>query len=89
VAQAGAAKVVEVAEVGSDRPGGKHDSPQLSLFGSLDAMRPQERQILDALRELDPNSMTPLEALNVLAKLVDELSPATNRTQPRPARSRS
>jgi hypothetical protein len=52
-------------------------------------MRPQERQILDALRELDPNSMTPLEALNVLAKLVDELSPATNRTQPRPARSRS
>jgi DNA mismatch repair protein MutS len=83
-----AAPVEAELEPESERPGGKHDSPQLSLFGSLDAMRPQERQILDALREIDPNSMTPLEALNVLAKLVDELRPTTNRTQPRPARSR-
>jgi hypothetical protein len=29
-----------------------------------------------------------LEVFNVLAKLVDELRPTTNRTQPRPARSR-
>jgi DNA mismatch repair protein MutS len=70
-----------------ERAGGKHDSPQLSLFGSLDAVRPQERQILDALRELDPNNMTPLEALNALARLVDELK-LTQRNHPRPARAR-
>ena len=40
---------------------------QLSLFDS------QEREVIDALRVLQPDSMTPIDALNALAKLKEKL----------------
>ena len=40
---------------------------QLALFGSL------PHPVVDKLGKLDPNAMTPLQALDVLARLVDEV----------------
>ena len=40
--------------------------PQLSMF-------PEESLILDALRDLNLNEMTPLQALNYLHELIDRL----------------
>jgi DNA mismatch repair protein MutS len=47
------------------------DAGQLGLFGSgAVALRPGEARALEALRGIDPNRMTPLEALERLAELV-------------------
>jgi len=48
------------------RTTGVVNSPQLALFGAT-------HPVVDRLRELDINTMTPLQALEQLAKLVDEV----------------
>jgi len=48
------------------RTGGS-PSPQLSLFDT------RERGVLDALRALEPEALTPIQALNELAKLKEKL----------------
>jgi DNA mismatch repair protein MutS len=48
------------------RATGVVSSPQLALFGAT-------HPVVDRLRELDINTMTPLQALEHLAKLVDEV----------------
>ncbi|HMC20862.1 MAG TPA: DNA mismatch repair protein MutS, partial [Thermoanaerobaculia bacterium] len=49
------------------RKGGGLPSQQLSLFDS------RERDVLDALRVLQPDAMTPLQALNELQRLKEKL----------------
>jgi DNA mismatch repair protein MutS len=58
------------------RAKGESASPeddQLVLFGALPARDPAETEVLDALRELDPDRTTPMEALAMLARLVERL----------------
>jgi DNA mismatch repair protein MutS len=47
--------------------------PQLGLFAAAPARAPGEEAALDALRRLDPDRTTPLEALELLARLRREL----------------
>jgi len=51
---------------GQNRPAGARDEGQFTLFA------PQEHGVVRFLRDLDPESVTPIEALNILAKLVRE-----------------
>jgi DNA mismatch repair protein MutS len=46
---------------------------QLGLFGGVGAPTPVETEALDALRALDPDATTPLEALDLLARLSAKL----------------
>jgi len=46
---------------------------QLGLFAPPAARRPEEADALEALRALDPDRTTPLEALALLARLADRL----------------
>jgi DNA mismatch repair protein MutS len=48
------------------RPGARETDPQLALFGS------EPHPVVTELRELDPNAITPMDALQRLARLVDE-----------------
>ncbi|MFQ5417406.1 MAG: DNA mismatch repair protein MutS, partial [Myxococcota bacterium] len=53
-----------------DRTGGDPDSTQLGLFaGAAGGLHPGEAAALDALRTVDPERTTPLEALELLARL--------------------
>jgi DNA mismatch repair protein MutS len=49
------------------------DAGQLGLFGGDGAPTPAEEETLDALRTLDLDRTTPLEALDVLARLAARL----------------
>ena len=49
-----------------------HNPDQLSLFGMGGATK-REREVLGQLRATDPNQMTPLEALTLLAQLTTHL----------------
>ncbi len=51
----------------------KPDPGQLGLFGSTPATGPAERDVLAALRQLDPQRTTPLDALLTLQDLVARL----------------
>jgi DNA mismatch repair protein MutS len=59
---------------GTNRPGGVATTDQLSLF------HPQEPVVLQRLRSLDVDSLTPREALNLLAELVEIAQPGSNKT---------
>jgi DNA mismatch repair protein MutS len=50
-----------------------YNPDQLSLFGGGDTLKEGERQALDALRSLQPETLTPLDALNLLARLTEQL----------------
>jgi len=72
----------ELDEVGRPRiarhsdPGGtppQGGAAQLALFGGGPAPSPAERDALEALRGLDPERTTPLEALALLARLAERL----------------
>ena len=54
------------------RPGA--DAPQLSLFQKAEAPAPGSREVLDTLRALEVDRMTPLDALSLLAKLKGKLT---------------
>jgi DNA mismatch repair protein MutS len=49
------------------------DAAQLALFGLPDAARPEPHPLLDELERLDVNALSPLEALNQLARWKDRL----------------
>jgi DNA mismatch repair protein MutS len=49
------------------------DDPQLALFGTGPPRDPAETEVLEELRALDPDRITPLEALLLVAKLVGQL----------------
>jgi DNA mismatch repair protein MutS len=55
------------------------DAPQLSLFSAArrpppsPALSPEVEGVLEELRVLDPEQLTPLEALNLLARFRDRL----------------
>jgi DNA mismatch repair protein MutS len=53
--------------------GGARSGPQLGLFRDIDRTTPGERAALDALRALEPDRTTPLDALAALAQLVARL----------------
>jgi DNA mismatch repair ATPase MutS len=57
------------AEGESARP----EDDQLVLFGANPTRDPAESEVLDELRELDPDRATPMEALALLARLVSRL----------------
>ena len=64
----GLPRLASHASAGDPEPG------QLGLFGAPPPpARPEEREVLDALRELDPNTTTPLTALAMLHELVGRL----------------
>jgi DNA mismatch repair protein MutS len=46
---------------------------QLSLF-AISPHSPQERQALDSLREIDPETLTPIDALNLLYSLTRSIT---------------
>ena len=50
-----------------------HNPDQLSLFGGGVTLSDGEQRALDTLRGLDANALTPLDALNLLAKIAREL----------------
>jgi DNA mismatch repair protein MutS len=52
---------------------GRHDAPQMSLFAPL------ESRIIDELRALDVDRMTPVDALNALATMVVRLREGSGR----------
>jgi len=52
---------------------------QLALFGAAGGASPEEREVLDALRGVDPDRTTPLEALQLLQGLVARLAPREGR----------
>lgn len=54
------------------RPG--RAEPQLSLFQKPDRDEPEIREVLDTLRALDVDRMTPLDALSLLARLKSRLT---------------
>ena len=54
-------------------PTKRYNPDQLSLFAVGAKLSDGEDRALQALREVDPDALTPLEALNVLAKLVREV----------------
>jgi hypothetical protein len=49
------------------RPDARNAAAQLGLF------TPSERRVIDELRTLEAERLTPLEALNTLARVVDRL----------------
>ena len=51
----------------------RSDEPQLALFGTGPPRDPAEAEVLDELRALDPDRITPVEALVLVAKLVGQL----------------
>ncbi|MBA2664179.1 MAG: DNA mismatch repair protein MutS [Bradymonadaceae bacterium] len=55
----------------------RHNNPnQLSLFNAgASAHAPEEDEVLERLRHLDVNTLTPLEALNLLGQLARALEP--------------
>ncbi len=60
------------------RGGGAKETPQLSLFGAPSAAQGaqpsrEERAVLDAVRAADPDRLSPLEALTLLAELKKRL----------------
>jgi DNA mismatch repair protein MutS len=58
---------------GAGEPG-EQETAQLGLFAGTEAtLAPGEAEALKALRSLDPNRTTPLEALEFLARLVASL----------------
>lgn len=54
------------------RPG--RTEPQLSLFQKPERDEPESREVLDTLRALDVDRMTPLDALSLLARLKNRLT---------------
>jgi DNA mismatch repair protein MutS len=46
---------------------------QLALFGTNSPRNPAETEVLDEIRALDPDRVTPMEALALLAKLIGRL----------------
>ena len=58
-------------------PAGGGSDSQLGLFAGNAAggVRVEEREVLDGLRALEPDRLTPLEALTMLASLRDRLPP--------------
>ena len=55
------------------RPTTHHNPNQLSLFAAGARLSDGAQTALDALRELQPDALTPLEALNVLSRLVQQI----------------
>ncbi len=51
----------------------RSDDPQLALFGTGPPRDPAETGVLEELRALDPDRITPVEALVLVAKLVGQL----------------
>lgn len=50
-----------------------YNPDQLSLFGGGVTLTDAEKRALEALRDLDADALTPLDALNLLAKLASDL----------------
>jgi DNA mismatch repair protein MutS len=57
----------------SEAASARSDDPQLALFGSGPPPDPAETEVLEEIRALDPDRITPVEALVLVAKLVDRL----------------
>ena len=55
--------------------GARADAPQLGLFApaSQDTATPAVRGVVERLRAVDPNALTPMEALLLVAQLKQEL----------------
>jgi DNA mismatch repair protein MutS len=51
----------------------RSEDEQLALFANGQARSPAEAEVLDALREVDPDATTPMEALALLAKLAGRM----------------
>ncbi|MFU8802403.1 MAG: DNA mismatch repair protein MutS [Bradymonadaceae bacterium] len=70
-------------EMGLPRPGREpgdaprvtrhHNPNQLTLFNVAAALDPEEVEVLERLRAVDVNALTPLEALNLLSQLAKNL----------------
>ncbi|WP_206524248.1 DNA mismatch repair protein MutS [Lujinxingia sediminis] len=61
-------------------PTRRHNPNQLTLFAAAGAaMAPEEREVLDQLAELNPDALTPIEALNALHTLIARLHDASGR----------
>jgi DNA mismatch repair protein MutS len=48
----------------------RHNPNQLTLFQAAPALDPQQQAALERLQDINPNAMTPIEALNILGELV-------------------
>ena len=57
----------------AERESVRPDDQQLALFGTGPPRNPTETEVLDQLRALDPDRITPMDALAVLARLVERL----------------
>jgi DNA mismatch repair protein MutS len=57
----------------SGEPGAGRGDGQLGLFAGGPPRDPEEERVLDALRELDPDDVTPREALSLLASFRERL----------------
>ncbi|MFP4597387.1 MAG: DNA mismatch repair protein MutS [Persicimonas sp.] len=51
----------------------RHNPNQMSLFHAGSSLSPGQKAALEALADAEPNAMTPIEALNLLSKIVDHL----------------
>jgi len=63
-----------LAEHGKAEPeGARTADPQLALFGTSPPRSPDETKVLEELRALDPNRITPMDALALVTRLVGRL----------------
>ncbi len=59
------------------RPTRRHNPDQLSLFTVAGRASEEHLQVIEELRALEPDALTPIEALNILARLAREVGEAT------------
>jgi len=57
----------------SERERVRADDPQLALFGTSPPRSPEETAVLEELRALDPDRITPMDAFALVARLVGRL----------------
>ncbi len=60
---------VAAREIGATSATARAETPQLDLFARPAAPTPEEREVLDTLRAVDVERITPLDALGLLARL--------------------